>query len=79
MQEQQVVIQSLKKKQALIQYYFEQLGKLENDRKGINKKINAVKSQFNQLITTPADSDQLALFDNLDQYLAEIDIMPDEE
>lgn len=59
-----------RKKQELIQKYYQKIKDLEIERKSINSKLAICKEKFEELISTEADLDQLTLFENLDDFLS---------
>lgn len=61
------------KKQKLISLYYEKINKLQVERKLINKKLKAAEDRFAELINSTADVDQLELFDNIDQFLVDVE------
>lgn len=61
------------KKQKLISLYYEKINKLQIERKLINKKLKAAEDRFAELINSTADVDQLELFDNIDQFLIDVE------
>ena len=64
-------LDSFKKKQILISKYYDKMKKLKNQRNETNAQLKIVQEKFEELINTNADVDQLALFDNLDEFLTE--------
>lgn len=62
--------ENYKKKQDLIQKYYQKIKDLEIERKSINSKLSICKEKFEELISTEADLDQLTLFENLDDFLS---------
>ncbi len=61
----------LVKKQQLIRDYYQKLKTLNAQKSAIQKDINIIKSKFEELIEIEADLDQLQLFENMDDFLAE--------
>lgn len=61
----------LEKKQQLIRDYYQKLKMLTAQKSTIQKDINIMKSKFEELIEVEADLDQLQLFENMDDFLAE--------
>ncbi|OBQ56117.1 hypothetical protein JJL45_05105 [Tamlana sp. s12] len=62
-------LESFKKKQVLISKYYEKIKILKIQRNETNAQLKIVQKRFEELINTDADVDQLALFENLDEYL----------
>lgn len=58
-----------KKKQKLIQIYFEKIKELELERKSINAQLKSCNEKFEELINCEADPSQLQMFENMDQFL----------
>lgn len=61
----------LVKKQQLIRDYYQKLKMLNAQKSAIQKDINTIKLKFEELIEIEADLDQLQLFENMDDFLAE--------
>lgn len=66
-------MEGLIKKQALILAHYETIGKLKVERGKFNKKISAVEIRLRELLGTEADTQQLSLFDDIDQFLKEME------
>lgn len=79
MKNPELLLQSFQKKQNLIQKYFLQMSELESERKLVNKKIKAVKDRLRELVMSDEDPAQLKLFEDIDQYLANLDVSKDDE
>lgn len=62
-------LDSFKKKQLLISKYYEKMKTLKIQRNETNAQLKIVQEKFEELINTAADVDQLALFEDLDQFL----------
>lgn len=56
-------------KQSLIVTYHKKIKELKSERKLINAKLLKCSEKFEELIHTKADSKQLELFRNLDNFL----------
>lgn len=61
----------IQKKQNLIQEYYFKLKELNQQKKEITKTINVMKEKFEKLIEVEADSEELLLFENMDDFLRE--------
>ncbi len=61
----------IQKKQNLIQEYYFKLKELNQEKKAITKTINVMKEKFEKLIEVEADSEELLLFENMDDFLRE--------
>lgn len=66
-------LNGLTKKQKLISYYYDRILFLKSERKTINRKLKMANEKFAELINSAADTDQLSLFENLDQFLLKIE------
>ncbi|WP_026755019.1 hypothetical protein [Sediminibacter sp. Hel_I_10] len=64
-------LSSFKKKQVLISKYYDKIKKLKQERNQINAELKIVQERFEELINAKADFDQLALFENLDEFLTD--------
>jgi len=65
-------IQGLEKKQRLLLEYYHAIDSLVKEKSAISAKIKKANERFAQLLETEADSAQIPLFENIDEFLAEV-------
>ena len=65
-------LSGLEKKQKLLLEYYHMIANLNKEKQAIGAKIKKANARFEQLLESDSDPDQLAMFENMDEFLTEL-------